>query len=152
MTVANQAGTILISGETDAEEPRQSRSAEIQALKELFESWVDVGADEIREQTETFAMLKRALSENRPPELRKFHISEDETMASVMNSPATASDDVLSFDERRRRRIEFSRPAVALLQSWLEDDEESEEEQRAGLEELKRAIDSHRPPDQRVFS
>jgi hypothetical protein len=121
-------------------------------MKELFESWLDVGADEIREQTETFAMLKRALSENRPPDRRKFHISEDETMASAMNSPATASNEFLSFEERRRRRIEFSRPAVALLQSWLEEDEESEEDQRAGLEALKSAIDSYRPADEKVFS
>jgi hypothetical protein len=138
LTVTNHVETVLGSGQIADEAGQQQ--------------WIDSEAAEIREQTETFAMLKRAMSENRAPEFRHFEISEDGTMAAAMNSPATASNETLSFEERRRRRLDFSRPAIALLQSWLEDDEDSEDEQRIGLEELKRAIDSHRPPGQKVFS
>ncbi len=44
-------------------------------------------------------------------------------------------------EEQRRLQIERNKPLIALLDSWLEDDSESPEEQRVALEELMRGID-----------
>lgn len=46
-----------------------------------------------------------------------------------------------SEEEQRRLQIERNKPLIALLDSWLEDDSESPEEQRVALEELMRGID-----------
>jgi hypothetical protein len=48
-------------------------------------------------------------------------------------------------EEERRRQIELNQPAIALLNSWLNDDTETREEQQAALEELMRGIDANRP-------
>lgn len=53
---------------------------------------------------------------------------------------------------RRQRQIETNRPLSALLDSWLEDDDETPEEQRIALEALMRGIDDNRPDGARLFS
>ncbi len=58
----------------------------------------------------------------------------------------------LSEEERRARQIELNQELIALLQSWLDDDKETEEEQREALEALKRGIDEHRTPGNKLFS
>jgi hypothetical protein len=76
-------------------------------------------------------------------------------MTTKTDQPGAASPTTLDGDsdeERRQRQIELNQPVIALLQSWLEDDEESEEEQREALELLKRAIDENRLPGQKLFS
>lgn len=75
-------------------------------------------------------------------------------MVVTVHAPSRASvlSDDLPENERKARQIELNRELVVLLQSWLEDDEESEEEQRAALEELKRGIDEHRTPGNKIFS
>jgi hypothetical protein len=58
----------------------------------------------------------------------------------------------LTEEERRQRQIELGKPLIALLQSWLEEDDESEEEQDAALEEFMRGIDEARPAGAKLFS
>jgi hypothetical protein len=57
-----------------------------------------------------------------------------------------------SEEERRQRQIELNKPLIALLDSWLEDDEESPEEQQAALEALMRGIDENRPEGAKLFT
>lgn len=57
-----------------------------------------------------------------------------------------------SEEEQRLRRIERNRPLGQLLDSWLEDDDETPEEQRRALEALMRGIDENRPADAKLFS
>jgi hypothetical protein len=57
----------------------------------------------------------------------------------------------VDIEEQRRRQMEFNRPAIALLQSWLEDESETVEEQREALFTLIRAIDEDRGPDRKLF-
>lgn len=54
--------------------------------------------------------------------------------------------------EIRRRNIERNQAAIALLQSWSEEDDPEEiREQRETLEYLKRAVDEDRPGQRSVF-
>jgi hypothetical protein len=55
-------------------------------------------------------------------------------------------------EERRQRQIELNQPAIALLDSWLNDDSESPEEQQAALEQLMRGIDENRPEGSKLFT
>lgn len=64
---------------------------------------------------------------------------------------AAGCTDTLDEDEERQLQIEKNQPAIALLKSWLEDDSESEEEQRAALNWLMRALDEDRPSDRKLF-
>jgi hypothetical protein len=68
--------------------------------------------------------------------------------------PETADQDrALTEEEWRQRQIELNQPAIALLKSWLEEDQEdSPDEQRAALEWLMAAIDEDRPSDRKLFS
>ena len=58
----------------------------------------------------------------------------------------------LTEEERRQRQIELNQPIIALLDSWLEGDEDDEREQRETLEALRRGIDEVRPPGLKLFS
>jgi hypothetical protein len=58
----------------------------------------------------------------------------------------------LSEQERRQRQIELNREAIALLDSWRDDDSESVEEQRKALDALMRGIDEHRDEERKLFS
>jgi len=150
MTVTGRRAASVSPADAEGEARRLQR-ARNQSVIDLLESWREVDVEEIREQAETLAMLKRAVNEDRLSDRDRFEIGADETMAATMNSAAPAFERSTFFEERRRRQIAFNRPAVRLLQSWLEDDAESDEEQRAGLEELKRSIDARRP-SQKIFS
>ena len=55
-------------------------------------------------------------------------------------------------EEQRRLQIERNKPLIALLDSWLEDDSESPEEQRVALEELMRGIDVGRAEGTKLFA
>lgn len=56
-------------------------------------------------------------------------------------------------DPRRLRQIELNQPTIALLTSWLDDEQEdSEAEQRKALAWLMAAIDEDRPSDRKLFS
>ncbi|MEA2584230.1 MAG: hypothetical protein QOF33_2315 [Thermomicrobiales bacterium] len=68
------------------------------------------------------------------------------------NQVVDLASDVQTKVEHRQRQSELNREVVALLQSWLEDDEESEEEQREALEALKRGIDEHRTSGNKSFA
>ncbi len=68
------------------------------------------------------------------------------------SGPPTSDVEELDKEQERRRRIERNQPTIALLQSWLEDDTESEEEQRAALEWLMRVLDEDRPSYRKLFS
>jgi hypothetical protein len=118
----------------------------------LLDSWNGDDLDDLREQTETLALLKRTINEDRLSYRERMRVSGDETLAALMESPLIVTDPNLTDEERRRKQVELNGPAITLLQSWLEDGEESEEEQRASLEELKRAIDSHRPTGAKLFT
>ena len=48
-------------------------------------------------------------------------------------------------EERRLRQIELNQPAIALLDSWLNDPEEPTEQDLEDFCEFMRGIDSHRP-------
>ena len=62
------------------------------------------------------------------------------------------ADEAPSEEERRQRQIELNQPTIALLKSWLEDDQEdSEEEQKAALEWLMAALDEDRPSNRKLF-
>lgn len=112
----------------------------------------DDDLDDLREKMETLAKLRRRFYEGRSSSGEPIRITGDDTLAAVMASPAIVLDLSLTREERRRRQIELNRPVIELLQSWLEDDEEPEDEQRASLEELKHGIDAHRLPGQKLFS
>jgi hypothetical protein len=75
-------------------------------------------------------------------------------MAASVQAPGRVDDPTrdIQSEEERRRRIELNQEVIDLLQSWLEDDEETEEEQREALESLKRGIDEHRTPGNKIFS
>ncbi|MEA2524849.1 MAG: hypothetical protein QOF73_2076 [Thermomicrobiales bacterium] len=68
------------------------------------------------------------------------------------NQVVDLASDVQTKVEHRQRQSELNREVVALHQSWLEDDEESEEEQREALEALKRGIDEHRTSGNKIFA
>jgi hypothetical protein len=70
---------------------------------------------------------------------------------STNAQPAELSEPTLTEEERRQRQIELNQPAIALLDSWLEDDSESVEEQRAALLELMRGIDENRKGYRQLF-
>jgi hypothetical protein len=77
------------------------------------------------------------------------------TTRSPAPTPSEATietDEELTEEERRQRQIELNKPVIALLQSWLEGDEEDEREQRETLEALKRGIDELRPPGLKLFT
>jgi hypothetical protein len=76
-------------------------------------------------------------------------ITAKPTLAAVDH--AVAEDVLLTDEERRQRQIELNRPIIALLDSWLEGDEEDEREQRETLKALKRGIDEVRPPGLKLF-
>lgn len=65
-------------------------------------------------------------------------------LPSIKHRSADCTD-TLDDAEERRLQIEKNQSAIALLKSWLEDDSESEEEQRAALNWLMRALDEDRP-------
>lgn len=46
-------------------------------------------------------------------------------------------------DERRQRQIELNQPLIALLDSWLEEDEEPTTEELHRFHEFMRNIDRH---------
>ncbi|HEY7030676.1 MAG TPA: hypothetical protein VH482_05070 [Thermomicrobiales bacterium] len=69
----------------------------------------------------------------------------------VLDAPRTDHGQV--DDQRsRQQRIALNREVIALLDSWLEGDEEDEREQHETLEALKRAIDEDRPLGLKLFS
>ena len=65
--------------------------------------------------------------------------------------PAESIEPELTEEEQRRRQIELNQPAIALLDSWLEDDSESVEEQREALMALMRGIDENRKGYRQLF-
>jgi hypothetical protein len=71
--------------------------------------------------------------------------------SAAMSDSAMSTEPKVDIEEQRRRQMEFSRPAIALLQSWLEDENETVEEQREALFTLIRAIDEDRGPDSKLF-
>jgi hypothetical protein len=78
-------------------------------------------------------------------------------MTTAIKHPQTVTGAVREADmteeEVRQRQIELNRPTVALLQSWIEDEQEdSEEEQREALAWLMEAMDEDRPSDRKLFS
>ncbi len=73
-----------------------------------------------------------------------------ETNKLAVKPPTTG--DAEGEEEERRRQIELNQPAIALLQSWLEGDEEDEQEQRETLAILKQGLDENRLPGQKLFS
>lgn len=67
-------------------------------------------------------------------------------------TPAVLDSVAVEIEElERQRQIERNRPVIALLDSWLEDSDESEEDQRAALEWLMRALDEDRPSERKLF-
>lgn len=57
-----------------------------------------------------------------------------------------------SAEEERQRQIEKNQAAIALLKSWLEDDdEETVEEQRETWAYLQRVLDEDRPSYRKLF-
>lgn len=61
------------------------------------------------------------------------------------------SESVMDEDQPETPAINYA--AIALLASWLEDDDvESDEEQREALACLQAALDEHRLPGQKLFS
>jgi len=54
-------------------------------------------------------------------------------------------------EEPQQRQIELNQPAIALLNSWLNDDGETVEEQRVALMELMRGIDENRQGYRQLF-
>ena len=66
--------------------------------------------------------------------------------------PPAHDADPIDEEQERRCRIERNQPTIAFPQSWLDDDTESEEEQRAALEWLMRVIDEDRPSSRKLFS
>jgi hypothetical protein len=70
---------------------------------------------------------------------------------SLQAQPEEPIERELSEEEKRQRQIELNQPAIALLDSWLEDDSESVEEQRAALMELMRGIDENREGYRQLF-
>jgi hypothetical protein len=78
-------------------------------------------------------------------------------MTTAIKHPQTVTGAVREADmteeEVRQRQIELNRPTVALLLSWIEDEQEdSEEEQREALAWLMEAMDEDRPSDRKLFS
>jgi hypothetical protein len=71
--------------------------------------------------------------------------------SAAMSDSAMSTEPKVDIEEQRRRQMEFNRPAIALLQSWLEDESETVEEQREALFTLIRAIDEDRGPDRKLF-
>jgi hypothetical protein len=57
----------------------------------------------------------------------------------------------LTAEERRQRQIELNKEAIRLLDSWLEDDSETPEEQRIALEQVMRGIDAEREGGRQLF-
>lgn len=58
----------------------------------------------------------------------------------VLQKPKTHE----SEEERRKRQIELNQPLIALLDSWLAEDEEPTEAERREFEEFMRSIDANR--------
>ncbi|HEY7031170.1 MAG TPA: hypothetical protein VH482_07590 [Thermomicrobiales bacterium] len=65
--------------------------------------------------------------------------------------PAEPGEPALTEEEKRQRQIELNQPAIALLDSWLEDDSWDLEEQRRSLIELMRGIDENRKGYRQLF-
>ena len=66
--------------------------------------------------------------------------------------PATSEErEEETAEERRRRQIELNQPIIALLESWLEGDDDDEREQRETLALLMQGIDEVRPPGAKLF-
>ena len=57
----------------------------------------------------------------------------------------------MTQEEPQQRQIELNQPAIALLNSWLNDDGETVEEQRVALMELMRGIDENRQGYRQLF-
>ncbi len=70
---------------------------------------------------------------------------------SIQTRPIGSDEPEMTEEEKRKRQIELNQPAIALLESWLEDDSESVEEQRAALFELMRGIDENRKGYRQLF-
>jgi hypothetical protein len=67
-----------------------------------------------------------------------------EAAKEVVNDAEPKHWTSVTNEERRQRQIELNRPLSALLDSWLQEDDESPEEQRRTLEALMRGIDENR--------
>jgi hypothetical protein len=67
-----------------------------------------------------------------------------EAAKEVVNDAEPKHRTSVTNEERRQRQIELNRPLSALLDSWLQGDDESSEEQRRALEALMRGIDENR--------
>jgi hypothetical protein len=70
---------------------------------------------------------------------------------SVHPRTAGSGEPELTEEERRQRQIELNQSAIALLDSWLNDDSWDLEEQRRSLEELMRGIDENRKGYRQLF-
>lgn len=70
-----------------------------------------------------------------------------------MTNPAPADDREVSTTEkeRRRRQIEKNQGLIALLDSWLDADEEEIQEQKDTWEFLRQALDEDRPSYRKLF-
>jgi hypothetical protein len=70
---------------------------------------------------------------------------------SIRTRPADSGEPELTEEEKRQRQIELNQPAIALLESWVNDDGWDLEEQRRSLEELMRGIDENRKGYRQLF-
>ena len=70
---------------------------------------------------------------------------------SSESQPVEPSEPKLTEEEKRQRQIELNQPAIALLESWLEDDTWDLEDQRRSLFELMRGIDENRKGYRQLF-
>jgi hypothetical protein len=80
-----------------------------------------------------------------------FRVVKGAKAMSTPARPASSAEPALTEEEKRQRQIELNQPAIALLKSWMEDDSESVEEQRAALFELMRGIDENRKGYRQLF-
>ena len=80
-------------------------------------------------------------------------------MSVTANPPQPAVESTVAEDEeqfpeeeRRQRQIERNQGLIALLDSWIEEDLASGEDDSEALEEFMSAIDANRIPGSKLFS